>query len=71
MRKPSKTNPERAAAAPAKPCPTACKATAEDPRDLLLTRSDAAAGSPADASVAGEEDPGVGLEFLVRSDLGK
>jgi hypothetical protein len=35
-------------------------------RDYQLTRRDAAAGAPADASVTGEEDPGAGLEFLVR-----
>lgn len=35
-------------------------------RDCQLSRRDAAAGAPADASVTGEEDPGAGLEFLVR-----
>lgn len=35
-------------------------------RDFQLSESDAAAGAPADASVCGEEDPGVGLEFLVK-----
>jgi hypothetical protein len=35
-------------------------------RDYQLSRRDAAAGSPPDASVTGEEDPGAGLEFLVR-----
>lgn len=34
----------------------------------LLSREDAAAGSPADYSVSGEEDPGAGLEALVRRD---
>ena len=37
----------------------------EHERDLKLSRKDAMGGSPADASVAGEEDAGVGLEFLV------
>lgn len=35
-------------------------------RDCKLNRRDAAAGAPADVSVTGEEDPGSGLEFLVR-----
>lgn len=35
-------------------------------RDFTLSESDAAAGAPADESVCGEEDPGVGLEFLVK-----
>ncbi len=35
-------------------------------RDYRLSRRDAAAGAPADASVTGEEDPGAGLEFLVK-----
>lgn len=42
-----------------RPAPTAAE------RDFILTRRDAAAGGPADASVTGEEDPGAGLEFLV------
>lgn len=37
-----------------------------DERDYQLNRRDAAAGAPADASVTGEEDPGAGLEFLVK-----
>jgi hypothetical protein len=37
-----------------------------DERDYHLNRRDAAAGAPADASVTGEEDPGAGLEFLVK-----
>lgn len=37
-------------------------------RDFRLTREEAKGGSPADASVGGEEDAGVGLEFLVRKD---
>ncbi len=37
-------------------------------RDLTLTRKDAKAGAPADESVGGEEDPGAGLEFLVKRD---
>lgn len=40
-----------------------------DDRDLLLTMEEARGGSPADVSVGGEEDAGVGLEFLVRSNL--
>lgn len=30
-----------------------------------LSKKEAEAGAPADSSVAGEEDPGVALEFLV------
>jgi hypothetical protein len=37
----------------------------EHERDLKLSRKDAMGGCPADVSVAGEEDAGVGLEFLV------
>lgn len=37
-----------------------------DQRDYVLTRDEARGGSPADISVGGEEDAGVGLEFLVR-----
>lgn len=36
-------------------------------KDLELNRKSSEAASPADASVSGEEDPGVGLEFLVTS----
>lgn len=35
-------------------------------RDVTLSDEDAEAGAPADSSVAGEEDPGAGLEFLVK-----
>lgn len=38
----------------------------EDQRDLTLTEEEAKAGAPSDESVTGEEDPGVGLEFLVK-----
>lgn len=34
----------------------------------LLTKDEAASGGPADYSVTGEEDPGAGLEALVRRD---
>lgn len=37
-----------------------------DDRDYVLTREEARGGSPSDISVGGEEDAGVGLEFLVR-----
>ncbi len=37
-------------------------------RDLTLTRKDAKAAAPASESVGGEEDPGAGLEFLVKRD---
>lgn len=37
-------------------------------RDLNLSEEDAKAGGPADESVLGEEDPGAGLEFLVKPD---
>jgi hypothetical protein len=40
----------------------------KDDRDIALSRKDARGGSPADASVGGEEDAGVGLEFVVRKD---
>lgn len=40
-------------------------------RDITLSDEDAAAGAPADSSVAGEEDPGVGLEFLVKRERKK
>lgn len=62
-------------AAPKSPNPTPDEpaVTPSDPfsdefhqRDYQLNRRDAAAGAPADASVTGEEDPGAGLEFLVR-----
>lgn len=36
-----------------------------DDRDLVLTHSEAEAGSPADMATCGEEDPGSGLESLV------
>lgn len=35
-------------------------------RDIVLSPQDAKAGGPAGESVTGEEDPGAGLEFLVR-----
>ncbi len=35
-------------------------------RNYTLSKADAAAGAPFDASVCGEEDPGGGLEFLVK-----
>lgn len=35
-------------------------------RRYTLSEADAVAGAPIDASVCGEEDPGVGLEFLVK-----
>lgn len=34
-------------------------------RDMTLSHKDAQAGSPADVSVGGEEDPGAALESLV------
>ncbi len=40
----------------------------EHERDLKLSRKDAMGGSPSDVSVGGEEDAGVGLEFLVNRD---
>jgi hypothetical protein len=48
----------------AKPADPRCDEFHE--RDYQLSRRAAAAGSPSDASVTGEEDPGSGLEFLVR-----
>jgi len=36
-------------------------------KDLELKSKESEAASPADASIGGEEDPGVGLEFLVTS----
>jgi hypothetical protein len=55
------------------PTPEETAVTPTDPlcdefheRNYQLNRRDAAAGAPADASVTGEEDPGAGLEFLVR-----
>lgn len=41
-------------------------AATEDQRDLTLTEREAEAGAPPDESITGEEDPGVGLEFLVK-----
>lgn len=38
----------------------------EDNRDSSLSHEDAVAGCPSDAAVAGEEDAGIGVEFLVR-----
>lgn len=35
-------------------------------RDITLSEHDAESGAPADSSVAGEEDPGAGLEALVK-----
>jgi membrane protein len=34
---------------------------------MVLGHKASEAASPADASISGEEDPGVGLEFLVTS----
>ncbi len=38
----------------------------DDSRDWTLSPEDASAGGPAGESVGGEEDPGAGLEFLVK-----
>ncbi len=46
------------------------KKTHEDKRDMMLSRKDARGGSPSDVSVGGEEDAGVGLEFLVNKKEG-
>lgn len=43
----------------------------EPRRDIELDGPDAQAGAPSDSSVLGEEDPGAGLEFLVRRDRPK
>lgn len=56
-------------ARPAKAKQPAKQLPPDDERDITLSRKDAAAGAPADYSVAGEEDPGVGLEFMVRGDI--
>ncbi len=40
-------------------------------KDLELQEKESEAASPADASISGEEDPGVGLEFLVTSNKPK
>lgn len=40
-------------------------ASACEPRNLQLEKTEAWAGSPDDFAVCGEEDPGAGLEFLV------
>ena len=37
-------------------------------RDITLSHKEAQAGSPDDSAVCGEEDIGVGLEFLVTDD---
>lgn len=37
-------------------------------RDYLVSKEHVEAGSPADHSICGEEDPGVGLEFVVRKE---
>jgi hypothetical protein len=37
-------------------------------RDITLSHKEAQAGSPDDSAVCGEEDIGVGLEFLVSDD---
>ena len=37
-------------------------------RDITLSHQEAQAGSPDDSAVCGEEDIGVGLEFLVTDD---
>lgn len=64
MSKPKRhTNKPAAAAkkpAPQKPTPR------PDESEYHLSPRDAAAAAPADESVTGEEDPGAGLEFLVR-----
>lgn len=58
---PTVPEPERDADKPAEP-----QGDEFHERDYQLNRRDAAAGAPADESVTGEEDPGAGLEFLVR-----
>lgn len=40
----------------------------EPQRDITLSEEEAKASSPSDESVCGEEDPGAGLEFLVKPD---
>lgn len=37
----------------------------EDKRDTTLSHEDAIAGCPEDFTVVGEEDAGIGIEFLV------
>lgn len=56
-KEPGKSRTEAALGDPARP-----------DRDLNLSEEDARAGGPADESVVGEEDPGAGLEFLVKPD---
>ena len=63
MSKPKRHTNKAAAAkkpAPLKPTPN------PDDSEYHLSPHDAAAAAPADESVTGEEDPGAGLEFLVR-----
>lgn len=38
----------------------------DDNRDRKLSHEDAVAGCPSDSAVTGEEDAGIGVEFLVR-----
>lgn len=40
-------------------------------RDAHIEPDNVPAGGPSDASVIGEEDPGAGLEFLVKRDKPK
>lgn len=40
----------------------------DEERDYFVSKEHVEAGSPADHSVCGEEDPGVGLEFVVRKE---
>lgn len=64
MGKKSKVKPADTKAKTDTPEPAA--SASADPRDFTLTRAEARAGGPADMSVTGEEDPGAGLEFLVK-----
>lgn len=68
---PEKTTPESARhpmrGQPATPASSNSGETPAEGRDFL-SREDAAAGGPADSSVSGEEDPGAGLEALVKRD---
>ena len=48
-----------------KPAPTKPTPNPNEP-SYYLSRRDAAAAAPTDVSVTGEEDPGAGLEFLVK-----
>lgn len=63
MSKPKRhTNPSAHADKTSSQKPT----STSDEREYHLTPSDAAAAAPVDTSVTGEEDPGAGLEFLVK-----